>query len=83
MRPVVDKFLGTDLEKILKDKGIATVIIVGTAAHGAVLYTGSGAAMRGMNVIVPVDGMSSVDLCRSSARLACCRRHRWCRPRSR
>jgi nicotinamidase-related amidase len=56
-----DKFLRTDLEKILKDKGITTVITVGTAANGAVLFTASGAAMRGMNVIVPVDGMSSVD----------------------
>jgi nicotinamidase-related amidase len=54
-----DKFLHTDLEKILKDKGIKTVITVGTSANGAVLYTASGAAFRGMNVIVPVDGMSS------------------------
>ena len=51
-----DKFLKTDLEKILKDKGIKTVITVGTAAHGAVLYTASAAAMRGYKVIVPVDG---------------------------
>jgi nicotinamidase-related amidase len=57
----VDKFLRTDLEKILKDKNITTVIVAGTAANGAVLYTGSGAAARGMNVIVPVDGMSAVD----------------------
>ncbi|MGB6351152.1 MAG: cysteine hydrolase [Pseudolabrys sp.] len=56
-----DKFLRTDLEKILKDKGITTVIVVGTASNGAVLYTGSGAAFRGMNVIVPVDGLSAVD----------------------
>ena len=54
-----DKFLHTDLEKILKDKGIKTVIAVGTSANGAVLYTARGAALRGMNVIVPVDGMSS------------------------
>ena len=56
-----DKFRNTDLEKILKDKGITTVIVVGTASNGAVLYTGSGAAFRGMNVIVPVDGISAVD----------------------
>lgn len=54
-----DKFLGTDLEKILKDKGIKTVVLVGTAAHGAVLLTGSEAAFRGFQVIIPVDGMSS------------------------
>lgn len=56
-----DKFLRTDLEKILKDKGIATVIPVGTASNGAVLFTAAGAAFRGLNVVVPVDGMSAVD----------------------
>jgi nicotinamidase-related amidase len=59
VRSSSDKFYGTDLEKILKDKGIKTVIAVGTAAHGAVLYTGSEAAKRGFKVIVPVDGMSA------------------------
>ncbi len=54
-----DKFIGTDLENILKEKGIKTVIVTGTAAHGAVLYTASGAAFRGMQVIVPVDGLSA------------------------
>lgn len=57
-----DKFLGTDLEKILKEKKIDTVIVTGTAAHGAVLYTASGAALRGMNVIVPVDAISADSL---------------------
>ncbi len=55
----VDKFFNTDLEKILKEKGVTTVITIGTAAHGAVLYTASGAALRGMNVIVPVDGVTA------------------------
>jgi nicotinamidase-related amidase len=58
----VEKFMlgnkDTGLEKMLKDKGITTVVTVGTAAHGAVLYTSSAAALRGFNVIVPVDGMS-------------------------
>jgi len=54
-----DKFHGTDLDKILKGKGIATVITVGTAANGAVLYTASGAAFRGLKVVVPLDGMSA------------------------
>jgi nicotinamidase-related amidase len=56
-----DKFIGTDLEKLLKDKGIKTVIAIGTSANGAILYTGSGAALRGYDVIVPVDGISSAD----------------------
>jgi len=58
----VDKFVGTDLEKILKDKGIQTVIVNGTGAHGAALYTASAAAIRGFNVIAPVDGMTSENL---------------------
>jgi len=54
----LDKYIGTDLEKILKDKGIQTVITVGTFAHGAVLTTASDSALRGFTVIVPLDGMS-------------------------
>jgi nicotinamidase-related amidase len=57
----VDKFFGTELAKILQDKRIKTVILVGTSAHGAVLHTATGAAMRRLQVIVPVDGMSAGD----------------------
>ncbi len=57
----VDKFYNTELEKVLKEKGIKTVVIVGTAANGAVLHTAVGAAMRGMQVVIPVDGMSAID----------------------
>jgi nicotinamidase-related amidase len=57
-----DKFQKTDLEKILKDKGFTTTIMVGTAAHGAVLYTASEAALRGIKVVVPVDGSTSENL---------------------
>jgi nicotinamidase-related amidase len=56
-----DKFVNTELAKILKDKGVQTVIVTGTASNGAVLFTGAAAAFRGMNVIVPVDGMSAND----------------------
>ena len=37
------------------------MIAVGTSSNGAVLFTAAGAAFRGMNVVIPVDGMSSVD----------------------
>jgi nicotinamidase-related amidase len=57
-----DKFLYTDLEKILKSKGVQTVITVGTAAHGAVLYTASDAVLHGFKVVVPVDGMTLENL---------------------
>ena len=57
----VDKFFKTNLEQMLKDKGIQTIILVGTSAEGLVTYTGGEAALRGFNVVVPVDGMASVE----------------------
>jgi nicotinamidase-related amidase len=57
-----DKFINSDLEKTLKDKGIKTVVAMGTQAQTSVLHTGGEAALRGFNVIVPVDAMSSDDL---------------------
>ena len=47
-----------DLERILKAKGVKTVIAVGTQVQTAVLHTAAEAALRGYKVIVPVDGMS-------------------------
>jgi nicotinamidase-related amidase len=57
-----DKFVGSELEKLLKSKGIKTVVALGTQAQTSVLHTGAAAALRGFNVIVPVDGMSSDDV---------------------
>jgi nicotinamidase-related amidase len=57
-----DKFINSDLEKTLKDKGIRTVVAMGTQAQTSVLHTGGEAALRGFKVIVPVDAMSSDDL---------------------
>ena len=59
---LLDKFIGTDLDKVLASHGIKTVIVVGSAAHGAAFGTASGAAQRGFRVVVPVDGISSDDL---------------------
>jgi nicotinamidase-related amidase len=56
-----DKYLGSDLERRLKDNGIKTVIVTGTSAQGAVVGVGSGSAQRGYKVVVPVDGMSAED----------------------
>jgi nicotinamidase-related amidase len=58
----IDKFLNSDLEKILKDKSIKTVITVGVSAVGAVMNTASHAAQIGFEVIVPADGLSAPDL---------------------
>jgi nicotinamidase-related amidase len=52
-----DKFNGNELEKTLKAKGITTVLLVGTSANGAVLYTSIGATQRNFNAIVPIDTM--------------------------
>ena len=57
----LDKFHQTNLEQILKDKGIQTLIVIGTGANGAVLYTTSEAVFRGMKVIAPLDVISDVN----------------------
>ena len=54
-----DKFVNTDLEKILKEHGIKTVIVAGVAAHGGVLHTATGAVFHGFKAVVPVDTMSA------------------------
>ena len=56
-----DKFVNSNLDAGLKEKGIKTVIVTGTSAQGAVGGTTNGAAQRGFKAIVPVDGMSAED----------------------
>lgn len=64
--PVVTAFVNkfnlrgkeTGLQKMLEDKGIKNLVPVGVASHNGVLFTAVEAAMRGFNVVVPVDGMA-------------------------
>jgi nicotinamidase-related amidase len=56
-----DKFIGSNLDQGLKERGIKTVIVTGTSAQGAVTGTTNGAAQRGYKAVVPVDGMSAED----------------------
>ena len=56
-----DKFINSNLDAGLKEKGIKTVIITGTSAQGAVAGTTNGATQRGYKAVVPVDGMSAED----------------------
>ncbi len=56
-----DKFFGTNLDDLLKAKGIKTVVVVGCASNGAVLYTTFGANLRGYTAVVAEDGMSTDD----------------------
>jgi nicotinamidase-related amidase len=58
----VDKFMlgdkDTGLQKLLKDKGIKTLVPIGVASHNGVLFTSVMASLRGFDVVVPVDGMA-------------------------
>lgn len=58
---VADKFFNTNLDNLLKERGIETTIIVGTASNGAVLYTSFGANARGYTVVVADDGISQFE----------------------
>jgi len=57
--PGPDKFYNSNLDQILKDAGISTVLIVGTSAVSAVVNTAFAAAQRGYTVVVAEDGISS------------------------
>src|SRR5260370_16050212 len=54
-----NRYPGFDLESVFKDRGIKTIITVGTQVQTAVLHTAAEAALRGYKVLVPVDGMSA------------------------
>ena len=55
----LDKFLKTNLDQLLKKNHIKTVIVVGNASNGAVLFTAQTAFALGYQVVVPVDGTTS------------------------
>jgi len=50
-----DRFYNTDLDRILKAKGITAVILTGWKVSGSVVYTSVGATLRGYTVVVPTD----------------------------
>ncbi len=50
-----DRFYNTDLDNLLKAKGITTLILTGWKVSGSVTYTSVGATLRGYTVVVPVD----------------------------
>lgn len=57
----LDKFYHTNLDHILKQHHIKTVIAIGSASNGAVLFTAYAAFERGYKVIVPVNGISGTN----------------------
>jgi nicotinamidase-related amidase len=54
-----NKFTDTDLENILKQRNLRTLVIVGSAANGAVMYSSFHANSKGFTVVVAEDGISS------------------------
>jgi len=53
-----DRFYNTDLDKVLKARGITTLVLTGWKISGSVTYTSVGATLRGYTVVVPVDATS-------------------------
>jgi nicotinamidase-related amidase len=54
-----DRFYNTDLDKMLKAKGIETLIMAGWKISGSVTYTSVGAMVRGYTVVIPMDTTSA------------------------
>lgn len=55
-----DKFFGGELRDFLSQKGIKSLVVVGSLTNIAVLYTSSTAArVYGYDVIVPLDGVNA------------------------
>ncbi len=55
-----DAFFGTSLDHELRLKRIDTVIICGTVANICVLHTAGSAALRGYQLILPIDAISAI-----------------------
>jgi len=53
-----DKFHGGELHRVLKERGVKTVIVTGASSNQAVLYTATSAARpHGYDVIIAMDGI--------------------------
>jgi nicotinamidase-related amidase len=55
-----DPFFATDLDLLLRQKGIRSLIITGTVANICVLHAAGSADLRGYEVIVPIDTISAL-----------------------
>lgn len=56
-----DPFWGTELEDLLRARGVEDLVIVGTVANICVLHAAGSAALRGLRVIVPKDCVSALN----------------------
>ena len=58
-----DKFYNTNLDDLLKQAGVKTLVLTGTSTNNAIMYTSFEAMLRGYTVVVAADGVSaSTDL---------------------
>ncbi len=56
-----DPFFATDLDLLLRQKNIRNLIVTGTVANICVLHAAGSAALRGYEVIVPIDTISALN----------------------
>jgi nicotinamidase-related amidase len=56
-----DPFFATDLDLLLRQKGIQILVITGTVANICVLHAAASASLRGYRVVVPVDAISALN----------------------
>jgi nicotinamidase-related amidase len=56
-----DPFFGTDLDLLLRQKGIRHLVITGTVANICVLHAAGSADLRGYEVVVPIDTISALN----------------------
>lgn len=54
-------FYNTNLEKILREKGIENLYLTGCVTHICVLFTASDAVLRGFDVFVLEDGVAGLE----------------------
>ncbi len=55
-----DKFMSGELQPMLKEKNVKTLVITGSATNNAVLYTATTAArIYKYNIVIPMDGVNA------------------------
>jgi len=56
-----DPFFSTDLDLLLRQKGIQNLVVTGTVANICVLHAAGSASLRGYRVVVPIDTISALN----------------------
>lgn len=56
-----DPWFKTNLEEILVNRRVRSLVITGTVSNICVLHTAAGATIRGWNIVLPVDCISPIE----------------------